>query len=153
MPNQQPSAERRASVDPASPVRPHAAALPAAEKSSLDTVGHSGSVTNDPRPIARARGGRGSSFLPDSGAGANERMAMQGSGVGAHSHSGPGRPNAAPHGSALPDSPSPARPISSDDDDDQLSGMGAVAWVVGAVVCVGGVLAGYLALAAIWGPA
>lgn len=141
-----PAASRKGIAAPSDP--PTRQRRDDAGKLKGDNFGHADLTANGTR-----LGGRGSSFSPDSGAGANERMAMQGSGVGAHSHSGPGRPNAAPHGSALPDSPSPARPISSDDDDDQLSGMGAVAWIVGAIVGIGGLLLGYLAISAIWGPA
>ena len=127
MPNQEPSAARRPASAPASPVRPHAAAPRAAETSSLDTVGHtSGSVTNGPRPSARARDGRDSSFAV---------------------HSGPDLPLAAGHGSVPPDSSSErVRPIF-------LVLAWCVFWAIGAALCVAAVCGCYLIAAAIWGPA
>ena len=150
MPNQQPSAERRASVDPASPVRPHAAAPRAAEKSSLDTVGHtSGSVTNGPRPSARARDGRGSSFAPCGHSACRQNWIDTGEVecVADESHTGAAttKSEKAPIGQGR------AHSSLALDDDGPRSGMGAVCWAVGAILCVAVFPALYLLIAACMG--
>lgn len=149
MPNPEPSAARRPASAPASPVRPHAAAPRAAEKSSLDTVGHtSGSVTNGSRPSARARGGRGSSFAPCGHSACRQNWIDTGEvDCVDDEHSGPDLPSAAGHGSIPPDSsPGRVRPTF-------LVLAWCLAWAVGAALCVAAVCGCYLIAAAIWGPA